>query len=109
MDFGGSHDTLGAPWSLSDGCLRGYFQNYGALDAGDFVPGDPLGAVVQWCGDGALNSSFEGAADLKNAVQSRVGSSRFQLRIQFRAPTTNNNNVADVVRLGTMKLTVTYQ
>ena len=108
VDFSSGYDTLGNQWDLGGGCLRAYPQNYGSLDAGDFVPGDPLGAVLKWCGAGELSSSFE-STDLKGTVQSAVGSSRLQLRIQFRAPTTNSNGVADMVRLGTMKLTITYQ
>jgi len=101
-------DELGNPWSISDGCLRGYVQNYGALDAGDFFPGDPVGASVRWCGAAELGSTFEDDG-MKTAVQNAVGDSRLQMRLQFRVPTTNNNGVADVVRFGTIKLIVTYQ
>jgi hypothetical protein len=108
VDFS-SYDTLGNPWSLgNDGCLRAYVQNYGTLDAGDYFAGDPLSAVTRWCGAAELSSVFEDAG-MKSAVQNAVGSSRLQLRIQFRMPTTNNNGVADMVRFGTVKLTVTYQ
>jgi hypothetical protein len=108
VDFSNGYDTLGNPWDLGGGCLRAYPQNYGTLDAGDFVPGDPVGAVIAWCGAGALSSSFE-SADIKSTVQSAVGTSRLRLRIQFRAPMTDNDGVIDMVRLGTMKLIVTYQ
>ena len=108
VDFGGGHDTLGSPWSLSDGCLRAYVQNYGSLDASDFFPGDPVGSVVRWCGDAELNSVFE-EPGLKSVVQSAVGSSRLQLRLQFRTPTTNGNGIADAVRLGTIRLIISYQ
>lgn len=108
VDFSSGYDILGNPWDLGGGCLRAYPHNYGSVDAGDFVPGDPLGAVIAWCGSGQLSSSFE-STDLKSAVQNAVGNSRLQLRIQFRAPTTDSDGVADMVRLGTMKLTVTYQ
>lgn len=107
VDFG-DFDTLGNPWSISDGCLRAYVHNYGTLDAGDFFPGDPLSAVLRWCGSGELNSSFEDA-DMIDVVQDRVGTSRLQLRLQFRVPTTNNNGVADMIRFGDITLTITYQ
>ncbi len=108
VDFS-SYDVLGNPWSgLGDGCLRSYVQNYGALDAGDFFPGDPTSAITRWCGAGELSSIFEDAA-MKSVVQSAVGASRLQLRLQFRTPTTNNNGIADMIRFGTVKLTVTYQ
>lgn len=107
VDFS-SYDVLGNPWNLGDGCVRAYAQNYGSPDAGDFFPGDPTSAVTRWCGAGELSSIFEDAG-MKAAVQSAVGTSRLQLRLQFRAPTTNSNAVADMVRFGTLKLTVTYQ
>ena len=107
VDFS-SYDVLGNPWSLGDGCVRSYVQNYGTLDAGDFFPGDPTSAITRWCGAGELSSVFEDAA-MKSVVQNAVGTSRLQLRIQFRTPTTNNNGVADMIRFGTVKLTVTYQ
>ncbi len=107
VDFS-DYDTLGNPWSISDGYLRAYVQNYGTLDASDFYVGDPLGAVIAWSGPGALSSTFEEASMIA-VVQNRVGTSRIQLRLQFRTPTTNSNGVADMVRLGDIKLTVTYQ
>lgn len=107
VDFS-SYDTLGNPWNLGDGCVRAYVQNYGSLDSGDFFPGDPTGGVTRWCGAAELSSIFEDAG-MKTAVQNAVGTSRLQLRIQFRTPTTNGNATADVIRFGTVKLTVTYQ
>jgi hypothetical protein len=108
VDFS-SYDILGNPWSgLGDGCLRSYVQNYGTVDASDFFAGDPTSAITRWCGAGELSSVFEDAG-MKSVVQSAVGTSRLQLRLQFRTPTTNNNGVADMIRFGTVKLTVTYQ
>ncbi|MCS6994559.1 MAG: NBR1-Ig-like domain-containing protein [Anaerolineales bacterium] len=107
VDFS-SYDTLGNPWSLGDGCLRAYIQNYGTPDAGDFFPGDPLGALMRWCGPAELSSVFEDN-NVKSALQAAIGTSRFQLRVQFRPPTTNNNGIADMIRLGAVKLIVTYQ
>lgn len=107
VDFS-SYDVLGNPWSLGDGCLRSYVQNYGTLDAADFFPGDPTSAITRWCGAAELSSVFEDAG-MKSVVQSAVGTSRLQLRVQFRTPTTNSNAIADMVRFGAVKLTVTYQ
>ena len=107
VDFS-SYDILGNPWNLGDGCVRAYVQNYGTLDAGDFFPGDPTSAVIRWCSSAELSTVFE-EAGMKSVVQSIVGSSRLQLRLQFRTPTTNGNGIADMVRLGTVKLIVTYQ
>jgi hypothetical protein len=46
---------------------------------------------------------------MKTLVQNAVGSSRLQLRLQFKAPNPNGNGIADAVRFGTVKLIVTYQ
>ncbi|HRQ23995.1 MAG TPA: NBR1-Ig-like domain-containing protein, partial [Anaerolineales bacterium] len=108
VDFGSGHDTLGNPWGLGDGCVRAYVQNYGTLDATDFFVGDPTGAITRWCGSAQLNSVFEDD-DMKSALQAALGSSRFQLRVQFRQPTVSNNGIADMIRFGTVKLIVTYQ
>lgn len=108
VDFS-SYDMLGNPFSLADGCLRAYSQNFGAIDAGDYVAsGDPTGAYLRWCGAGELSSQFE-SADMKTLVQSAVGTSRLQLRLQFKSPNPNGNGAADAVRFGTVKLIVTYQ
>lgn len=102
------YDTLGDPFSLgSDGCVRAYVQDYGTLDAGDFFVGDPTGAVAQWCSTAELNAAAE-QSGLKSALQSKLGSSRFQLRVQFRPPLTNGDGVGDVIRFGDVKLAVTY-
>lgn len=108
VDFSSGYDMLGNPWSLGDGCVRAYVQNYGTLDAGDFFPGDPTGAVTRWCSAAELSSAFEDN-NMKAAVQNAVGSSRLQLRVQFRVPTTNSNGIADMIRFGTVKLIITYQ
>jgi hypothetical protein len=108
VDFSG-YDTLGSPWTLADGCLRAYSQNFGTLDASDYVAdGNPVGAYIRWCGAGELSSAFENA-DMKTLVQSAVGSSRLQLRLQFKSPNPTNNATADMVRFGNIKLIVTYQ
>lgn len=108
VDFSG-YDMLGSPFSLSDGCLRAYAQSYGSVDAGDYFPsGDPTGAYIRWCGAAELSTAAENT-DMRTLVQSLVGSSRLQLRLQFKAPNPNGNGVADMVRFGTIKLIVTYQ
>lgn len=102
------YDTVGDPFVLgNDGCIRAYVQDFGTLDAGDFFNGDPTGAVARWCSTGELDVSAE-QVDMKAAVQSKLGGSRFQIRIQFRPPLTNNDGVGDVIRLGDVKLVVTY-
>jgi len=107
VDFS-DYDMLGSPFSLSDGCLRAYSQNFGTLDAGDYFVGSPSSAYIRWCGAGELSSQFEDA-DMKTLVQSAVGSSRLQLRLQFKAPNPSVNGTADAVRFGNARLIVTYQ
>lgn len=105
----GDYDMLGSPWGLSDGCLRAYSHNYGSVDASDYIAdGNPTGAYIRWCGAGELSSTFEDE-DMKTLVQSLVGSSRLQLRLQFKSPNPSANGTADMVRFGTIKLIVTYQ
>jgi len=43
------------------------------------------------------------------ALQGKLGPARFQLRLQLKPPETNGDGVADMVRFGLVKLTVTYQ
>lgn len=107
VDFSGATLQSGNPFSISDGCLRGYVDNYGSLDASDYFPGDPLGAIVRWCSWAEIGAAAENP-DVAAALQASVGSPRFQMRIQFRAPTTNGNGVADQIRLNNPTLTITY-
>ncbi|HET6846233.1 MAG TPA: NBR1-Ig-like domain-containing protein [Anaerolineales bacterium] len=102
------YDIVGDPFVLgNDGCVRAYVQDYGTLDAADFFNADPTGAVARWCSTAELDAASE-QADMKTALQGKLGSSRFQVRIQFRPPLTNNDGVGDVIRLGDVKLVVTY-
>jgi len=102
------YDTVGDPFSLgNDGCVRAYAQDFGTLDAGDFFVGDPLGAIGRWCSASELNAAAE-QPDMKSALQAKLGNSRFQLRVQFRPPTTNTDGIADSIRFGDVKLVVSY-
>ncbi len=102
------YDIVGDPFVLgNDGCVRAYVQDFGTLDAGDFFNGDPTGSVGRWCSTAELDVAAE-QPDMKTAMQGKLGGSRFQMRIQFRPPLTNNDGVGDVIRLGDAKLVVTY-
>jgi hypothetical protein len=106
IDFS-NYDMLGSPFSL--GCLRMYKQDYGTLDSGDFFVGTALGAVARWCNASELSAVSVGSADMKAAVQSYVGGTRAKFRVQFNQMATNNNGIADMVRLGSgIKLIITY-
>ena len=107
VNFSGASPHSGNPFSLGDGCFRGYPQNYGFLDAGDFFPGVPGGAIMRWCSWAEIGSAVN-IPDVANAIQSAVGSPRFQIRLQFRPPTTNGNNIADQILLTNPIINITY-
>ena len=100
------YDTLGNPFGTL-GCLYLYKHDYGALDAGDFVAGSPSGGMIRICGTGGLGSSVADG-DFITAVQSKIGSSRFQMRAQFTDTAVSANGVADMVRFPPIQMTVTY-
>ena len=63
------------------GWMRIYHAEYGTLDAGDFVPGFPVGAIYTCSSPPAGPFSSNG---LTNALISRLGHNRIQFRYQFR-------------------------
>jgi len=102
-----NYDMLGDPFG-GLGCMRVYPQDYGTLDAGDYFAGSPLGALKRWCNAAELSAESV-AADMLGALQAKVGSTRFQLRAQFNDTASDNDNLADMVRLGSaIKLIIKY-
>jgi hypothetical protein len=106
MYFSG-YDTLGDPFTTL-GCLRLYQQNYGVLGAASYFGGAPLGAIARWCSGGELVSVYSDNSSFGSAVQTRVGSNRFQARFQFNEHATDSNGMDDLVRFGLIKMDVTY-
>ena len=102
-----NYDKLGDPWG-SLGYLRLYQQDFLPLDGGDYFGGVASGALVRWSNDAELLSSAADP-DLISAVQSKVGSNRFEVRLQFNDMVHNGDLDADMVRFGAMKLHVTYE
>ncbi len=90
------------------GCLRAYVQNYGSMDAGDYVGGAATGAIGRWCSSAELQT-VAADDDFKTAIQNALGGSRFQIRLQFNDTLTDNDNTGDMVRFGTLTLHVTYE
>jgi hypothetical protein len=98
----------GAPFTTL-GCLYFYSFNYGALDAGDFVLAPPAGGLNMKCNPANLGVNVNADDDWISAVQARVGTTRFQLRLQFSDTVTDFNAAEDMLKLGTVKLTITYR
>jgi hypothetical protein len=100
-------DMLSDPFG-SLGWMRVYNHQYGALDAGDFTPGFPTGAMYTF--DSRPNAPFS-SSGLTEKLQAQVngGSPRFQVRIQFQ-DYTDNDHQDDALRLGEGKpiLVITY-
>jgi hypothetical protein len=75
------------------------------LVSSDYVSGFPTGNVVDW-GAASILDMLEVQTALKTALQSKVGSSRFKLRLQF--PGSNNDGIADLVSFTNPSLIITY-
>ncbi len=71
----------------------------------DFVAGFPTGNIVDWGSTTPLNT-LEVSPELKAALQSKVGTSRFQLRLQFAG--SNGDAVRDRITFNAPNLIVTY-
>jgi len=107
VDFSNYNTIYGNPFG-NLGCLRIYPDDYGILDGGDYFAGPPSGAILGYCSAGAIVAHSD--TNVKNALQTKVGSSRFQVRLQFTAATNGDGN-NDIMRWDSShlpKLTVTY-
>lgn len=82
------------------GWMRIYHDEYGVLDAADFVPGFPTGAIYTYSSKPTGPFSSSG---LLNAVQSRIGQTRVQFRYQFQ-----NNSGTHRYFLNDAVLTIVY-
>jgi hypothetical protein len=104
-----SFDQLGDPFG-DLGCLDILKHTYGSLDSGDYFSGTPSSRLIRWCSPGALSPPTIDD-DMVTALQSRIGTNRFQLRLQFQTDVTIDAE-ADMVRFGfpsqPLKLIVTY-
>ncbi len=84
-----------------------YKDDYGSLDSTDYVSSTPgTGRLIAWNSTSQLGTTIPDN-DMVNAVQSKVGSSRFRVRFQF-ANDTNNDNGADYLELVSIVIKVTY-
>ena len=108
VDFSDHASIYGDPFS-SLGCLRAYPHDYGTLDGGDYFTGNPLGAVIRYCSASEIVAGSD--PEVATALQAKVGSSRFQMRLQFRDSETDNDSNNDMVRWTSAhlpELVVTY-
>jgi hypothetical protein len=108
IDITHGHTVLGTPFTTL-GCLYFYSHNYGTLDAGDFVLAPPPGGLIRLCNVSDLTLVISGDKDFTNTVQSRVGTTRYQIRLQFSNIVSDMNAIDDMVRLGTVSLTINYK
>jgi len=101
------YDTLGNPFG-SLGTLRAYAQQYGTLSSGDYVHGSVSTAIGSWTSEGQITGGGT-TTFLGNAIADRIGTSRFQMRLQFNNVETDNDGIADMVRFDLPRLIVSYQ
>ena len=98
------YTTTGNPFGL--GILNVYATNYGpTLEPGDFVAGFPPGNIFDWGSTSAVNN-IEASPDLKANLQSKLGTSRLQLRLQFAG--TNGDAIKDRITFTDPRLIVKY-
>jgi len=95
VDFSDYDTIYGDPFG-SLGCLRAYPHDYGTLDGGDYFTGTPLGAVIRYCSESEIVA--ESDPDVATALQAKVGSLRFQMRLQFKDKETDNDSNYDLMR-----------
>ena len=91
------------------GCLYFYADDYGILDINDYVVVPPPGGLTKLCKADELKLVISNDIDWINGVQSHLGSTRFQIRLQFPDKITDSNSKDDYIQLGTVVLTITYQ
>lgn len=104
MDFTG-YTTMGNPLP-GLGILQAYLADYGvSLGADDFVSGLPPGNIADWGSLAALNV-MEVSSELKTALQSKLGTSRLVLRVQFG--NSNMDGVKDRITFTNPSLIIKY-
>lgn len=107
VDFSDYSSIEGTPFS-DLGCIRAFVHNYGTLDSGDYFIGTQQDQLFQYCSTSQLSAYT--SSKVKSALQSKIGTSRFQMRLQFSGYETDGHNDDDLIRWSpqNMKLIVTY-
>jgi hypothetical protein len=101
--------TMAGTPLITLGCLYFYSHNYGVLDAADFTLAPPPGGLTKLCSASDLTVPITGDDDWTTAVQARVGTTRFQVRLQFSTVVSDLNAADDLVKLGTITLKIAYK
>lgn len=78
------------------GVLNIFQHDYGTMEASDFVVAFPSGGNLEDWGSVAALNNPEASPAMKPVLQSKLGFSRLQLRLQF-VKQTNGNNAIDAV------------
>ena len=95
VDFSDYSNIYGDPF-ISLGSLRAYPHDYSTLDGGDYFTGNyPVGAVIKYSSASEIVAGSGPSVAI--ALQAKVGSSRFQMRLQFRDSETDNDSNSDLV------------
>ncbi len=101
-----SYNKTGDPFS-DLGALFIFKDDYGSLDGSDYVGSVPgSGRLMSWSSASSLGTETADN-DMVNALQTKVGSSRFKVRFQF-ADDTNGDHGADYLELVSFVIKVTY-
>jgi hypothetical protein len=106
VDYSQGNTIIGAPFTTLR-CVQVYQDDYGTLDAGDFKLAVPPGGLIAWCDATAL-ATVVADNDFKSLVQTKLGTTRLQVRVQFPDMITDGNGIEDMIRFGTPKLIITY-
>ena len=93
-------------------CLRMYAHNYLPIDNGDYTASGAVKSLVGWCNRSELDSiSIEN--HLKDQLQTELGGTRLEFRLQFSDKHHDGDGIADMVRFSNdnvhfIKLLVSY-
>jgi len=96
VDMSGYEVPYDAPFPHL-GCLSAYVHDYGTLTNTDYWSGSLSTPIAEWCSLDELDSAANWSG-FRSALQDRVGTARFQFRLQFGDTITDNDDVNDLLR-----------
>jgi hypothetical protein len=107
VDFSDYDAIEGTPFS-DLGCMKAFDHYYGILDSSDYYVGTQENELFQYCATSHVGSHT--SSKVKNALQSKVGNSRFQMRLQFAEHETDGEDDDDLIHWSpqNIKLIITY-